>query len=75
MEGTEVMWVWSLTAVSARMATSMVWAKSGESIALAMLESEAEIARDVFAHVGIGQIVVEGRRVDTCRISSTGWSG
>ena len=36
IDGTEVMWVWSLTAVSARMATSMVCAKSGESIAFAM---------------------------------------
>ena len=36
MEGTDSMLVWSETAVSARIAVSIVLAKSGESIALAM---------------------------------------
>jgi len=36
MDGTDQMWVWSLTAVRPRIATSMDCAKSGESMVLAM---------------------------------------
>ena len=63
-----MMWVWSLTAVSARIATSMVWAKSGESIALAMF-SEPRLHEMSLPTSAYDRSSLNLDGVDTCRIS------
>src|ERR1700759_2343659 len=67
-EGTDQMCVWSLTAVSARIATSMLWAKSGESIVLAMFSDPRlqEMSLPTWAYV---RSSLNNDGVDTCRIS------
>src|ERR1700761_534537 len=68
IEGTEVMCVWSLTAVSARIATSIVWAKSGESIVLAML-SDPRLHEMSLPTLAYDKSSLNNDGVDTCRIS------
>ncbi len=69
IEGTDQMWVWSLTAVSARIDTSIVWAKSGESIVLAMF-SEPRLHEMSLPTSGIRRDPRwNNDGVETCRIS------
>src|SRR5689334_17819697 len=68
IDGTDQMWVWSLTAVSARMDTSMVCAKSGESMVLAML-SEPRLHEMSLPTLEYDRSSLNSDGVDTCRIS------
>src|SRR5690606_412810 len=66
--GTDSMSEVSETALRPRIAVSMVWAKSGESIALAMFSEPRlqEMSRPISSYVR-STFMVEG--VETCRIS------
>ncbi|MNW59715.1 hypothetical protein D3C74_376500 [compost metagenome] len=68
IDGTDSMLVWSDTAVRARIAVSMVLAKSGESIVLAMLSEPRlhEMSRPTWSY-DRSSLNVEG--VETWRIS------
>src|SRR6202050_1214156 len=68
IDGTEVMCVWSLTALSARIDTSIVWAKSGESIALAMF-SDLRLHEMSLPTLAYDKSSLNNDGVDTCRIS------
>src|ERR1700761_2462060 len=68
IEGTDQMWVWSLTAVRARIDTSIVWAKSGESIAFAML-SEPRLHEMSLPTLAYDRSSLNSDGVETCRIS------
>ena len=68
IDGTDQMWVWSLTAVSARIATSMLWAKPGESIVLAMF-IEPRLHEMSLPTLAYDRSSLNTDGVDTCRIS------
>src|ERR1700758_2570647 len=68
IDGTDQMWVWSDTAVNARMDTSMVCAKSGESIVLAMF-SDPRLHEMSLPTLAYDRSSLNSDGVDTCRIS------
>ncbi|CFR93753.1 Uncharacterised protein [Mycobacterium tuberculosis] len=68
IEGTDLIWVWSLTAVNARIATSIVCAKSGESIVLAMF-SDPRLHEMSLPTLAYDKSSLNNDGVDTCRIS------
>src|SRR5690606_20425638 len=83
MERTDSMWLWSLTAVRARIDVSTVWPKSGESIARAMF-SEPRLQlmslpiwsydRSVFIVVGVLTCRISLQRFDMWMRSSIGFA-
>ena len=68
IDGTDQMWVWSLTPVNARIATSMLWAKSGKSIVLAMF-IEPRLHEMSLPTLAYDRSSLNTDGVDTCRIS------
>src|SRR5712672_1902677 len=68
IDGTDQICVWSDTAVNARIDTSMVCAKSGESIAFAMF-SEPRLHEMSLPTLAYDRSSLNTDGVDTCRIS------